>query len=153
MAGHHGTVWWSELMTRDLEGARDYYAQVCGWEYEERRINGTPYLLATRLGRPVAGLMQMTPEMGDVPAHWVTYLAVSDLAHAIRDTRAEGGELIRAPFDVRGIGRIAMVKDPTGAVAGLMIPEESLMAQPSLTAFVAEVAESDDDFDLDNVPV
>ena len=36
--------------------------------------------------------------------------------------KAAGGEIRRPPFDIPGIGRIAMIADPTGAALGLMTP-------------------------------
>ena len=34
----------------------------------------------------------------------------------------QGGKIIRPPFDVEGVGRIAIVADPTGAMMGWMTP-------------------------------
>ncbi len=27
----HGAIWWTELMTRDLPKALEYYGTMCGW--------------------------------------------------------------------------------------------------------------------------
>ena len=35
---------------------------------------------------------------------------------------AAGGSAMREPFEVPGVGRIAIVKDPSGAVSGWMTP-------------------------------
>lgn len=113
-------------MTRDLKSARDYYAATCGWTYEEMPMEEGVYHLAMVQGAPVAGLMDMSAmeNMTGVPAHWFTYFAVDDVEAAVRDTPARGGEVLRAPFDIPGTGKIAIVKDPTGAAMGLMTPNE-----------------------------
>ena len=33
MRGSHGTFYWNELMTRDVEGAKKFYADTIGWSY------------------------------------------------------------------------------------------------------------------------
>ncbi|MCL4189219.1 MAG: VOC family protein [Rhodobacteraceae bacterium] len=124
MTERHGTVWWSELMTRDVVAARDYYAAVCGWEWATMPMSDGDYHVASRGGRMIAGMMDITamPGMEGVPPHWFTYLAVDDVDAAVARTRALGGSVHREPWDVPGVGRIAIVADPAGASVGLMTP-------------------------------
>lgn len=123
----HGAVAWNELMTRDIKAAKAFYTETCGWTYDAMTMDsGNHYYVAMAGGRPVAGLMDMTglPGMTEVPPHWFTYFAVDDVDAAVKQTTAKGGEVIRAPFDVDGIGRIAILKDSGGAAVG-MITEAS----------------------------
>jgi predicted enzyme related to lactoylglutathione lyase len=60
--------------------------------------------------------------MAQMPPHWMTYVAVDDVDGAVRTTREAGGTVHREPFDVEGVGRIAIIADPTGAVLGIMTP-------------------------------
>lgn len=126
MSEQHGKVWWSELNTRDLDGAKAFYGRICGWTFETVAMeDGSDYVLAMQEGQPVAGFfpLESLPGLDGVPAHWFTYLAVDDLARAVEDTMAGGGRVQRPPFDVPGTGRIAIVVDATGASVGLMTPE------------------------------
>ena len=124
MTDTHGAIWWSELMTRDVTAARDYYAATCGWTWDEMPMADGPSLVAMKGGRPVAGMMDMGRIGGleDVPPHWFTYIAVDDVDAAAQATVAAGGRLNRPVFDVPGVGRIAIVTDPSGAAVGLMTP-------------------------------
>ncbi len=124
MSGHHGKVWWSELWTRDPVGARGYYAALTGWTFGEMPVEGGVYHVASRNGEMTAGIMDISgmPGMDDTPPHWFTYLAVDDVDAAVQATTAAGGQVIRAPWDVPGVGRIAIVIDPTGATVGIMTP-------------------------------
>ena len=127
MSDHHGAVWWTELMTRDVEGAKAYYGDVCGWTWETMPMGEDgEYHLAMRQGKPVAGMMDMSlmAQMTGVPPYWFSYFAVDDVDEAVRATEAAGGKIIRAPWDVPNTGRIAILEDPTGAAMGLMTPEE-----------------------------
>ena len=39
---------------------------------------------------------------------------------AVAKVAGAGGKVLQEPFDVEGVGRIAIVADPDGAVVGLM---------------------------------
>ena len=55
----------------------------------------------------------------------MTYLAVDDVDAETNKVTGMGGTVIREPFDVPGVGRIAIVMDPGKAVVGIMTPAES----------------------------
>ena len=125
MTENHGKVWWSELMTRDPEAAKKYYADTCGWEFDEMpNVDGGIYLIGMAHGKPTAGILDMTgvPHLDGIPPHWFTYFAVDDVDGAVASSKAMGGSIRRDLFDIPGVGRIAIVEDPTGAVMGLMTP-------------------------------
>jgi len=125
MPKFHGLVWWSELMTRDVPAAVDYYKSICGWEFDEMSMaEGGKYHVGKQDGRPVAGIMDMTPmkHLDGVPPHWFTYISVDDVNAATAETKARGGEVMREPFDVPEVGQIAIMKDPGGAAVGLITP-------------------------------
>jgi predicted enzyme related to lactoylglutathione lyase len=126
MSEQHGTVLWNELATRDVAAAKAYYADVCGWSYEEVPMDDGTYVVAKLGERMIAGIFDMgvSDEMRDLPPHWMTYLAVDDVDAAAEQTRTSGGEVLRAPWDVPRVGRIAMVRDPSGGVVALMTPSD-----------------------------
>lgn len=120
----HGMVWWSELMTRDVESAKSFYEKACGWQFSSMPMGEGEYFVANRDGVPTAGIMDMTnmDNLENVPPHWFTYFAVADINEAVGVVRADGGNVMREPFRVEGIGTIAIVSDPTGAALGFIQP-------------------------------
>ena len=56
------------------------------------------------------------------PAHWFAYISVDDVDARVAKATAAGAELLRPLFDVPGVGRIAILKDPTGAAIGWITP-------------------------------
>ena len=51
-------------------------------------------------------------------------MAVDDVDKRLEARVVAGGTIIRPPFDVPDVGRIAIIQDPTGAVMGWMTPIE-----------------------------
>ncbi len=121
----HGTVYWTELMTRDYDGARKFYGEVCGWTYSHMEGMEDSYAIAhVSDGPPVAGIgdmdeMQLEKE---IPPHWLSYIAVDDINAAAEAVKSAGGSLKRDVFEVPKIGKIAIVVDPEGVVIGFIEP-------------------------------
>ena len=61
----------------------------------------------------------------DAPPHWMTYIAVDDIDKVAAEAPGLGGTVMRAPFDVPGVGRIAIMREPGGAGIGWMTPASS----------------------------
>ena len=55
-----------------------------------------------------------------VPPHWFAYIEVTNVDASVKSVKDGGGQVIRDPFDVPGVGRIAIVADPIGAPVGLI---------------------------------
>ncbi|WP_371685873.1 VOC family protein [Nitratireductor sp. OM-1] len=52
----------------------------------------------------------------------MSYLSVDDVDAALEKAKAGGASVMREPFDVPGVGRIAILRQPGGAVIGWMTP-------------------------------
>ncbi len=120
----NGIFHWNELMTSDPDGAKDYYSATVGWTFEAMPMDqGGTYWICMAGEKPCGGIMSlegMAPE-GTLP-HWVSYLAVDDLESRLETAKRLGGTVLREPFEVAGIGKIAMVQDPHGAQMGWITP-------------------------------
>ncbi len=74
----------------------------------------------------VGGMFQLTePHFAGVPESWMAYIAVDDLDARIVRASAAGGIVMRPPFDIPGIGRIAILREPGGAGIGWITPAAS----------------------------
>jgi predicted enzyme related to lactoylglutathione lyase len=74
-------------------------------------------------GKPVAGLVSLTaPEFDGVPESWMSYLAVDDVDKRAAKAVKAGAKLMKPMFDVPGVGRIAILREPGGAGVGWMTP-------------------------------
>ena len=119
----HGTFFWNELLTPDPAAAAAFLSDlVGGYEIREMPMEDGTYRVLMRDDRPVGGIMSLAGLPPGTPPHWQSYLAVDDVNATVRRTTELGGRMIREPFDVEGMGRIAVIKDPQGAVLSLITP-------------------------------
>lgn len=118
MSDFRGRFVWHELMTSDTRAATAFYADVIGWTIEDSGMPGLDYLIASAGKDMVAGIMTMPPHAaaGGAKPAWLGYIAVDEVDVAAVHLSAHGGTLHRAPEDIPGVGRFAVVSDPHGAV-------------------------------------
>ena len=126
-----GAFCWAECSTTDFEGAKDFYTQVFGLDFEETSIPGGKYGQFQQSGKNVAGLTQQQPEEQEqgIPPHWNTYIAVEDAEVVAKEAEGLGGTIVAPAFDVLESGRMAVVMDPTGAAFGLWQAKDHIGAQ------------------------
>lgn len=115
----HGTFCWNELVTGDAEKAKEFYTKLVGWDTQSWP-GEMPYTVFKAGDKQVGGMMQITPEMGDLPPHWMAYVAVEDVDKLAGQVEGLGGKIIVPPTDVPGVGRFVTVEDPTGAALSFM---------------------------------
>lgn len=118
-----GAMTWNELITGDLEKAKEFYGKLLGWEYSMDDAN--VYATILNNGRPNGGMMQME---GMMPV-WMVYFAVADIEDNVEKTKTLGGTVIRGVGEAAGVGRFAISSDPTGATCAF-IQLEGLQGQP-----------------------
>lgn len=119
----HGQFHWNELMTRDVEKAKAFYAKTIGWSFQPVPMGDDTYWLAMSGQKMAGGLFEMKgPEFDGVPEHWIAYIAIEDIDACVERAASEGCTVIKPQFDVPGVGRIAIIGDPGGAVIGWMTP-------------------------------
>ena len=120
----HGNFYWNELVTTDPGRCNAFYGTVLGWTSRDMDMGeGGTYTMFQANGTDVGGMFKMQgPQFEGVPPHWMGYIAVDDVDAAVAKVEGAGGAVKAPPFDVPGVGRIAVITDPTGAAVSLMTP-------------------------------
>lgn len=116
----HGTPCWYELCTRGADQAQDFYGPLLGWSFSDAGMPEMDYRLAQKDGVPVAGLMIPDSPM---PEFWMMYFAVDSCDNTVAKAKGLGANVHRAPDDIPGTGRFAILQDPQGATFGVLQPE------------------------------
>jgi uncharacterized protein len=126
MAWSHGQFHWNELMARDVGRAKKFYQDTIGWKFDAMPMGpGMTYWIAKQGDQPVGGIFEIKgPDFENVPESWMAYLAVDDIDARVKKATAAGAKLMRPAFDVPGVGRIAILKEPGGATIGWITPAQ-----------------------------
>ncbi len=120
------TYAWNELMSRDVETAKGFYADVFGWEYDGMDMGPMGIYNVVRGGENegLAGLMTMPAEMPEqVPNHWNVYFMAEDVDALAERVTQLGGSIVNPPMD-SPVGRLATFHDPQNGSFSVMQPAE-----------------------------
>jgi predicted enzyme related to lactoylglutathione lyase len=131
-----GRFVWYELITTDINAAKDFYREVVGWTTHDASSPNLPYTVFTSGSASVGGLMDLPAEaraMGATP-RWMGFVAVASADAATDRIRRLGGAVYVPPTD-SNIGRVSVVADPQTATFGLV---EGLKPGPSQAATAVE---------------
>lgn len=120
-----GRVVWHDLFTKDLDAAKAFYAAVGGWQYMSEHADDytwgggeKDHVLTLRADEAGAGLVERSKA---TPDGWMPYVEVEDVDSAASLAADLGGAVVRPPFDVPGVGRNCLIRDPLGASLGLSL--------------------------------
>lgn len=116
LLNEHGALCWNELLTNDTGPAGEFYAGLFGWSASEQDMGGMVYTVFMNGERPAAGMMKIDKSWGEVPPNWLVYFAVNDCDGCVEEARSLGGLILNGPMDIPGVGRMAVLMDPQGAV-------------------------------------
>ena len=124
MSEMHGQFCWCELMTTDAEAAVAFYRGVVGWTAQDFGAPHAGYFIVSASGTGVGGVMALPEPMreGGASPFWMGYIGVDDVDAAAAAVVSGGGSVHRAPGEIEGVGRFAVVADPHGAVFTVFRP-------------------------------
>lgn len=137
LVNEHGSLNFNDLNTRDLDGAKQFYGAVFGWEiltlpggfpiwslpgYGEFLDELKPGTLEQMksMGAPegfenaVAGIRVLDAGQGEPPPHWSVTFAVDDADAIAAKAKELGGTVLAEPFDAPWV-RMTLIADPKGA--------------------------------------
>ena len=120
-ATNTGRFVWYELLTTDVAGAIEFYADVLGWKTQTQAWGSSDYTMWVAGQGPLGGV-SVLPEaartMG-APPYWQANVEVADVDRAAALAKERGGGVYVGPVDVPEVGRIAVVADPQGAASAM----------------------------------
>ncbi len=107
-----GSFCWIELATTDGTGAKKFYSELFGWTTHDNPVGPDMVYTMLRL------------DGKDVPTHWASYISVTSADETAAKAKALGGTVVKEPFDVMDVGRMAVITDPTGATFCIWEPKK-----------------------------
>jgi len=124
-AARVGCISWLDLTVSDASATRDFYRRVVDWSVQDVEMKAAggryaDYNMFGGDGRPAAGVCHARGVNLGLPAVWMIYLPVGDLAESLRRVREGGGKVIKATRGTDGEYAYAAVQDPVGACLALV---------------------------------
>jgi hypothetical protein len=122
-----GSFCWIELSTTDQSAAKSFYTSLFGWTFRDSPMGPNDFYTMFQLEghNSAAAYTQREDEtkMG-VPPHWNLYICVESADTAVKRAGELGGQVLAGPFDVATHGRMAVIRDPSGAVFCIWEPKD-----------------------------
>jgi len=120
-----GCIAWLDLTVSGASDALEFYRQVVGWSVQDVDMedDGETYADYNMLGddgSPAAGVCYARGVNLGLPAIWMIYLPVGDLAESLRRGQEEGGTIIKTTKGSDGAYASAVIQDPVGACLALV---------------------------------
>jgi predicted enzyme related to lactoylglutathione lyase len=117
----NGAFSWTELLTNDVAGARKFYGQLLGWQFEQMPMQeGGDYSVITVGGQKIGGIMHTPPGAQGMPPTWGSYITVDDVDARAAAVKKLDGKVVVPPTDIPGVGRFCVIQDPQGATISLI---------------------------------
>lgn len=116
-----GTVSWHDLNTPKPGAAAKFYGKVFGWKSSAVDLGAKEYT-TFMLGKQSECGMWPSPIKG-LPPSWVTHWRVTDCAKTVAKAERLGGRVVMGATAVPGVCCFAVLRDPAGAVFGILEPE------------------------------
>jgi len=99
-----------------MDAANTFYSGLFGWTVTPLEDMPMPYsTIKTAAGSTNGG---MRPAMEGEPPNWLVYFGTDDIERSLDMLRELGGGTMTDAMDI-GVGKIAIVRDPQGAVFAL----------------------------------
>ncbi len=116
-----GAIEWCDLTVGNAVNVKDFYCSVVGWEsssasmgdYDDFNIN------LPKTGDTIAGICHARGSNSNLPAQWLMYVRVEDVAVSAQKCRELGGDILDGPRKM-GAENFCVIKDPAGAVLALV---------------------------------
>jgi len=107
-------------MTGNVKQAKDFYAKLLGWTYEDHTMeDGRVYTMICCREKKVGGLLQAPQGKETIPPHWTSYISVDNLDATVEMAQTLGAKITVPAGSAGEDGRFAVLQDPTGAYIAL----------------------------------
>jgi predicted enzyme related to lactoylglutathione lyase len=114
-----GRIVWFDYLCNEPAAAQKFYAAVLGWSTQTYTMPGTTYTRIVGGGREIGGYLPALPKTPifrlQMPyARWLPHLQVENANDSAVRIKQLGGAMIREPYPVSTLGKMAIAADLDG---------------------------------------
>lgn len=110
-----------ELNTTDTRKAKAFYGKLFDWKMSDIPMKKGKYTMIDA-GKGTGGGM-MKQQMPEAPSSWLAYVHVKDIDASTQKAKKLGATVMVDVEEVKGMGWLSIIQDPTGAMLGLWEPK------------------------------
>ncbi len=118
--GVEGGIHWVELHSTDLKADLAWLKACFGISSQIMEMPAGPYHVLMSGETTVGGAMAQMH--AGAPSMWLPWVQIDAVDEAVDRAAAAGGNVVAPLWEVDGVGRLAIVADPTGGVFGVIRP-------------------------------
>lgn len=116
----HGFFHSHQLLTTAPNEAVAFYRALFGWRGQALEQDGVEQHLMFNGDQPVATILGVPDDVDGAMPHWHPHMGVDDVDACTARAVELGGRVVVEPADIEGLGRLAVIQDPAGAVLTLV---------------------------------
>jgi hypothetical protein len=117
----NGKFIWYDLFTSDLKAVQPFYEALFGWSFHETASVESRVLTITHEGVPIANAVSVDEtRMKDGESRWLSYMSVADVDQTVLRIEKNQGTVYMPPKNLPDRGRVAVAKDPEGALFAVL---------------------------------
>ena len=116
ITGVDGTLCWADLSTPDPGRAKQFYADVFGWQIAPGENDSSGYLHIKNGEHFIGGIPPVAYRSASMPPHWLAYFLVSNCDASTAKAKESGAGVMMPPTSMENVGRWSVLSDPQGAV-------------------------------------
>ena len=116
-----GAIEWCDLTVDDAENVKDFYCSVVGWDYRAASMGDyDDYgINLPESSETIAGICHARGANSNLPAQWLMYVRVANVAASAKRCEELGGTVLDGPRAL-GQSQFCVIRDPAGAVLALV---------------------------------
>lgn len=116
-----GKFVWFDLFTNDLKSASHFYEELFGWSFYPAESGRKIVNTITLKGAPIGNAIQIKQKKNKVrKSRWLSYMSVENVDASVKLVEQNLGTVYMHPKELPNRGRVAVVKDPQGAVFAMI---------------------------------
>jgi len=120
-----GQFCWTDLTLDQPETVKEFYKEIFGWkEFPVKMKDGedeyNDFAMAIDETTPGGGICNNRGTNHGMPAQWITYFNVENIAETIKICLDKGGSIVKENLKKDGTYNYAILKDPMGIIFGVV---------------------------------
>ena len=108
-----------QLNSRDIETSVNFFKKVFGWEFSYDKETEIYHVSAKDFPTFFQGGFFKQIDSDDLPI-LTLFIRVEDIDNKVEMIKKNGGEIIKAPYNLPNGNRICLFKDPSGVILGMV---------------------------------